>query len=92
MSKCPHCGLIHETTCARIKAIEYQDNGVTVKRVEFHAPAPIVSGPSPDFRFPQYAAPRSEGCNIHCGALECAPGCKHARLRSSHIPRGAGTG
>lgn len=38
MEKCPHCGLVHETTCARIKAIEYQPDGVTVKRIEFHGP------------------------------------------------------
>lgn len=38
MSACPHCGLVHETTCPRIKAIEYQADGVTVKRIEFHAP------------------------------------------------------
>lgn len=31
---CPHCGLIHETTCSLIKAIEYHPDG-TVKRVEF---------------------------------------------------------
>lgn len=32
--KCEHCGLVHETTCPRIKAIEYHENGI-VKRVEF---------------------------------------------------------
>lgn len=41
--KCPHCGLIHETTCHLIKAIEYQPDGVTVKRVEFHGPQPIIT-------------------------------------------------
>jgi len=40
---CPHCGLIHATTCSRIKAIEYRENG-TVKRVEFHGPQPLVAG------------------------------------------------
>lgn len=34
---CPHCGMIHETTCPRISAIEYHPNG-SVKRVEFGAP------------------------------------------------------
>lgn len=37
-TKCAHCGLIHETTCPRIKAIEYHEDGVTVKRIEFHEP------------------------------------------------------
>lgn len=33
-TKCPHCGLIHETTCSRIKSIEYHPDG-SIKRVEF---------------------------------------------------------
>jgi len=37
---CPHCGMYHNTTCPRIRAIEYHSNG-SVKRVEFHS-APIV--------------------------------------------------
>lgn len=37
---CPHCGLVHTTTCSRIKAIEYHSDG-TVKRVEFHSPQPL---------------------------------------------------
>jgi len=44
---CPHCGMIHQTTCARIKAIEYYQDGTT-KRVELHAPLPMVC--PPDFR------------------------------------------
>lgn len=36
---CPHCGLLHEHTCHRIKAIEYWPNG-EIKRVEFHDPTP----------------------------------------------------
>lgn len=39
--KCEHCGLIHDTTCPRIRAIEYHNDG-TVKRIEFHAPQPIT--------------------------------------------------
>ncbi len=39
---CPHCGMIHKTTCPRIKAIEYE-NGM-VKRIEFHAPVPVLFG------------------------------------------------
>lgn len=38
-SVCPHCDFVHEITCPRIKAIEYQPDGVTVKRIEFHEPA-----------------------------------------------------
>lgn len=95
---CPHCGLIHKTTCARIKAIEYQPDGVTVKRVEFHGLPPVVVS---DFNvrdmgsfFQQnYNKINREGCNIPCGEMECSQrGCKRARERSSHIPRGAGTG
>jgi hypothetical protein len=45
MNNCPHCGMIHQTTCPRIKSIEYHENGVTVKRIEFHAPEPVVAQP-----------------------------------------------
>lgn len=34
---CQHCGLIHSSTCPRIKAIDYFQDG-TIKRVEFHQP------------------------------------------------------
>lgn len=37
MSACPYCGLIHNMTCPKIKAIEYYPDGTT-KRVEFHGP------------------------------------------------------
>lgn len=40
--KCQHCGLIHETTCPRIKAIEYADDGVTLRRIEFHPPPQTI--------------------------------------------------
>ena len=47
MQSCPHCGLIHHTTCPRIKAIEYHADGST-KRIEFHAPQPVISSlPAP---------------------------------------------
>lgn len=50
-SACPHCGSLHQTTCPRISAIEYHNDG-TVKRVEFHAPQPfnintVLCGESP---------------------------------------------
>lgn len=35
---CTHCGTMHATTCPRIAAIEYHENG-QIKRIEFHAPA-----------------------------------------------------
>jgi len=44
--KCPHCGLIHDTTCPRIKSIDYYKDG-SVKRIEFHLPTPISSTVSP---------------------------------------------
>lgn len=50
MTNCPHCGMIHQTTCPRIKAIEYNADGITVKRVEFHTPL-AVTGRSPPLRF-----------------------------------------
>ena len=34
-ANCPHCGLVHLTTCPRIKVIECYADG-TIKRVEFH--------------------------------------------------------
>lgn len=30
---CPYCGMIHATTCWRVKAIEYHPDG-SIKRVE----------------------------------------------------------
>lgn len=33
---CPHCGLIHSTTCPRIASIEYEHG--MVKRITFHRP------------------------------------------------------
>ena len=37
--KCLHCGGYHETTCPRIKSIEYDASGYIIRRVEFHDPA-----------------------------------------------------
>lgn len=44
---CPHCGLQHVTTCYRIKAIEYASDGVTVIRIEFHEPKPVLPAAAP---------------------------------------------
>lgn len=44
MTICPHCGLMHETTCPRIRSVEYHENG-TIKRIEFHAPQPVSAAP-----------------------------------------------
>ena len=41
---CPHCGMIHATTCIRISALFYHKNG-SIKRVEFH-PASALVAPS----------------------------------------------
>ena len=38
MTNCMYCGNTHQGVCARVKSIEYADDGVTVLRVEFHAP------------------------------------------------------
>ncbi len=51
--KCDHCGLIHETTCPRIKAIEYNPDG-TIRRLEFTVPADYLAPHRGvlDFRLP----------------------------------------
>lgn len=46
MTNCPHCGMIHQTTCPRIRAIDYNPDG-SVKRIEFHAPMPLSVPPQP---------------------------------------------
>jgi hypothetical protein len=43
---CQHCGMIHATTCPKIKAIEYYQDGST-KRIEFHDLVPTVQGVYP---------------------------------------------
>lgn len=49
---CHHCGEQHVGACHRIRAIEYQSDGVTIKRVEYHAieglQAPVVERGNPD--------------------------------------------
>ncbi len=35
MLKCRWCGMIHGPMCPAIKAIEYADDGITVRRIEF---------------------------------------------------------
>lgn len=40
--KCHYCGLIHETKCPSVKAIEYFPDG-TIRRVEFLTPADVAS-------------------------------------------------
>ena len=37
MEKCGHCGMIHDSVCPRIKAIDYYPDG-TIKRVEYGVP------------------------------------------------------
>lgn len=39
---CPHCGMTHATTCPKIKAIEYFEDG-SVKRVEFMTTADYLA-------------------------------------------------
>lgn len=40
---CQYCGMIHQSFCPRIKAIEYNADGVTVRRIEFHAPLQVTA-------------------------------------------------
>jgi hypothetical protein len=35
---CRWCGLLHGPKCPSVKAIEFEADGITVKRVEFFAP------------------------------------------------------
>lgn len=44
--RCSHCGLLHLTTCPRIRSIEYHPDG-TVKRIEFHEPRFASVSPTP---------------------------------------------
>lgn len=55
---CPHCGLVHETTCPRIKSIEYYKDG-SIKKIEFHLPTPLGSSQSPPLPLPK---PNDYGC------------------------------
>lgn len=52
MNECGYCGMMHKGVCSRVKAIEYEGDGVTVKRVEFHGPAPFYP-PLQNGQFPQ---------------------------------------
>lgn len=62
-ANCEHCGMIHQQTCPRIKAIEYHDNG-NVKRIEFHDQQPIDRAPISPFTAPNISA---------TGTLICPP-------------------
>lgn len=42
-SKCKWCDMIHGTLCPTVKAIEYFEDGITVKRVEFKTAADYPS-------------------------------------------------
>ena len=59
---CPHCGMAHSGVCPRVRAIEYHQDGVTVKRVEFHSPY-LVALPTADYPVgivgPGYVIPRT---------------------------------
>lgn len=39
MTQCRWCGMVHGPLCPVVKAIEYQSDGITVKRVEFKTAA-----------------------------------------------------
>lgn len=70
--RCDHCGGFHSTTCPRIKAIEYGDNGV-VKRIEFHPPQPVVTGTMAGGGGP-LLKPRCEKCRDQGWIYESGPG------------------
>jgi hypothetical protein len=44
IAACPHCGASHQTTCPRIKSIEYNQNGTTIKKIEFHEQRAEIKG------------------------------------------------
>lgn len=47
MNECRWCGLIHGPQCPTVKAIEFFEDGCTVKRVEFYTPndyPPLTAG------------------------------------------------
>lgn len=46
MTKCQYCGLMHEAICHRIKAIEYDESGFMIRRVEFHGPEVAFTVPA----------------------------------------------
>lgn len=57
---CGHCGVYHSGPCPRVKAIEYYPNG-TIKRVEYHAPQPVVSGTPSREPIGQYTIQGTQG-------------------------------
>lgn len=59
MEKCQHCGMIHDTTCPRIKALDYYQDG-TIKRVEFHSPARLITAGMVEGPVAPHAAPARE--------------------------------
>lgn len=52
-SMCQHCGTGHTGPCMRIKAIEYHPDG-TVKRIEYHAPQPVLMPMPPRVELPKF--------------------------------------
>jgi hypothetical protein len=41
-NRCQWCGGYHQSFCPRVKAIEYQNDGIFIKRVEFWPPEPTA--------------------------------------------------
>lgn len=58
---CPYCASTHAGICPRVKSIEYADDGVTVRKVEFYGPVsidwPTVAKLGPSIRMPYWTAP-----------------------------------
>ena len=68
-TNCRWCGSIHGPLCPSVKAIEYDETGLIVRRVEFHSPQPF----NPPFGWPwsswgdprfTAAAPQPAGWNV----------------------------
>ena len=47
---CRWCGHIHGDLCPSVKALEYHEDGTTVKRVEFLTPADRLHSPIDEWK------------------------------------------
>ena len=52
IQNCRFCGMSHGSRCPSIKAIEYHEDGITVRRVEFMTPADYPGANLPQFQMP----------------------------------------
>ena len=69
-ASCRWCGMIHDSQCPKVKAIEFEGDGITVKRVEFFAPAdyrPVQLVAMPVYCYPYYYYPQYP--TIYCNVV-----------------------